>query len=220
MPDGGGAGALEISELVRSLRASYASLDLEAAEATLRQIRREDPELARDLVGELDPRKAKQSEKDRNRAKRHREVRPKTINVSRMTKRDMELGRMLYPETYDAPRTWGECESFRGMDKTGKLRPCCFVRCRYNLYLDVEPNGSIKVRFPDIGPEEMVDSCAIEVASRGRHRLEEVGRLTNTTKERARQVENAAVEKVRNSIRAMDLIDDFMEPKRRLPVVK
>ena len=63
------------------------------------------------------------------------------------------------------------------------------LSCRYNLFLDVTDNGSIKLNFPDLEPDCMDESCALDVADRGVAPLEEVGYYMNTTRERVRQLE-------------------------------
>jgi hypothetical protein len=49
--------------------------------------------------------------REQRRSRRKRAVRARTISVKRMTKRELELGRMLYPEVEDVehPRTRSEC---------------------------------------------------------------------------------------------------------------
>jgi hypothetical protein len=74
------------------------------------------------------------------------------------------------------------------------------VYCRHHLYLDVvEGTGSLKLNFPDLEPWEMParQSCALDVADDGRVTLEELGRILNLTRERARQIEVVAVTRYR-----------------------
>jgi hypothetical protein len=79
-------------------------------------------------------------------------------------------------------------------------RPCPWVACKYHLYLDINPKtGSIKLNFPDIEPWEMTDSCVLDIADRGPVTLEDVGRIMNLTRERIRQLEAAASEKIRQT---------------------
>lgn len=114
-------------------------------------------------------------------------VRPRarTINVRRLSRRELERGLREYPEPAVRPKCRAECR--------GGPRPCPFVGCRYNLFLDVaEANGSIKINFPDLEPCELGESCALDVADRGGATLEEVGELMNLTRERLRQLESAA----------------------------
>ena len=88
------------------------------------------------------------------------------------------------------PLTRAECED--------GPRPCPYVSCHHHLYLDVNPEtGSIKLNFPDREPDEMVESCALDVAERGGITLEEVGAIVNLTRERVRQLEVRATAKLR-----------------------
>jgi len=49
--------------------------------------------------------------REQRRSRRKREVRARTISVKRMTKRELEIGRLLYPESdYDKPRLRSECQ--------------------------------------------------------------------------------------------------------------
>lgn len=124
--------------------------------------------------------------REQHRSRRHRAVRATTVSMKRMTKRELAIGAALYPEQpgtdYQRPKTRGEC--------AGGVRPCPFVSCQHNLYLDVsDQTGAIKLNFPDLEPHEMAESCALDVADRGGITLEDVGRLTNVTRERVRQIE-------------------------------
>ena len=121
--------------------------------------------------------------REQRRSRRKRDVRARTISVKRMTKRELEIGRLLYPETdYDKPRTRQEC--LEGP------RPCPFVSCKHHLYLDVSARtGAIKLNFPDLEVWEMTESCALDIADRGGATLEETGAIMNLTRERIRQVE-------------------------------
>lgn len=93
------------------------------------------------------------------RSRRHREVRAKTINVYRITKRDLEAGRVLYPPVHvRRPKTRGDC--------VDGIRPCPFVGCKHHLYLDVTPSGSVKLNFPDLEPDQMGETCALDIADR------------------------------------------------------
>lgn len=120
-------------------------------------------------------------EQRRSRAKHPRRAR--TVSMKRMTRRDLEIGRLMYPEPIQwRPRRRRDCES--------GCRPCPFVACKYNLYLDVLPStGAIKFNFPDLEPHEMVYSCALDEAERGGLTLEDAGDRLNVTRERLRQIE-------------------------------
>ena len=93
------------------------------------------------------------------------------------------------------PRTRAEC--------INGPRPCLFVSCKHNLYLDVNPEtGSIKLNFPDKEIWELEYTCALDVAEKGGITLEEVGEIMNLTRERIRQVETRGLMKLREATEA------------------
>ena len=123
------------------------------------------------------------SRKVRRRSKRTR-PRSKTIAMKRMTRAELRIGAEMYPPVLDIerPKTRADCSQ--------EARPCPWVACKHNLYLDINPEtGSIKINFPDLEPWEMKSSCALDVADAGALTLEEIGLITNLTRERIRQVE-------------------------------
>jgi Sigma-70, region 4 len=129
-------------------------------------------------------------ESEEGRRKRRNRSRARTISIRRLSKTELNRGRMLYPETdYWKPTTRAECVDME--------RPCPFVSCKYHLYLDVHPvRGSIKVNFTDVEIWEMTETCALDIADRGGITLEEVGEIMNLTRERVRQVETAGLAKL------------------------
>jgi len=84
-------------------------------------------------------------------------------------------------------------------------RPCPYVSCRYNLYLDVTEIGTLKMNWPDADPDEMTESCALDVADNGGITLETVAALVGMTRERIRQIEAAAVERANAAGRRLGL---------------
>jgi len=152
--------------------------------------------------------------REQRRSRRKRDVRARTISVKRMTKRELEIGRLLYPEAdYDRPRTRAECAE--------GPRPCPFVSCKYHLYIDVSARtGAIKLNFPDLEVWDLGESCALDVADRGGTTLEDVGAIMNLTRERIRQVEVKALAKLealRDMMHLRDYVDEGPVGKRRLP---
>lgn len=102
-----------------------------------------------------------------------------------------ELEDNSYPSDVQRPRTRGDC--------VDGIRPCPFVSCSQHLFLDVNPEtGAIKLNFPHLEVWEMQESCALDVADRGGITLEEVGEITNLTRERIRQVEVRGLAKIKN----------------------
>jgi hypothetical protein len=164
------------------------------------------------LVAESEP-----VTREQRRSRRKRAIRAKTISVKRMTKRELELGRLLYPEVDDVerPQTRAEC--------TDSPRPCPFVSCQHHLYLDVSARtGAIKLNFPDLEVWEMTETCALDIADRGGTTLEEVGAIMNLTRERIRQVEVKGLAKLaalRDMTALRDYVDEGPVGKRRLPVL-
>lgn len=120
-----------------------------------------------------------------------------TENVKRLPKRELEAGRvhlrLLEAEGIDVrrPATRGDC--------IGGERPCPWVSCKHNLYLDVHENGSIKTNFPDLEPDQVPPekSCALDVADRGGATLDDVATTMNITRERVRQIELMGIELLR-----------------------
>jgi hypothetical protein len=116
--------------------------------------------------------------------RRRTRARSKTIALKRLTRAELALGARMFPPVEDdeRPRTRAECRDMP--------RPCPYVSCKHHLYLDVNPHtGSIKLNFPDLEPWELAHTCALDVADEGSRTLEEIGEITNLTRERVRQVE-------------------------------
>lgn len=112
------------------------------------------------------------------------------------------------PVDYERPKTRADCE------KMG--RPCLFVSCRHNLYLDINPEtGSVKLNFPGREIWELEDTCALDVAEKGGITLEEVGSILNLTRERIRQLEASGLKKIREASEKyeLDAYDDW-DPSR------
>jgi hypothetical protein len=108
---------------------------------------------------------------------------------------DPEEAELLSELNQTRPKTRADC--------VNSPRPCVYVSCKYNLYLDVNPEtGSIKTNFPDKEIWELEYTCALDVAEKGGITLEEVGEIMNLTRERIRQVETRGLEKVRHATEA------------------
>lgn len=122
-------------------------------------------------------------------------ARPRVIlKVSEMERMEQagELPIVVYPPGVERPRTRGDC--------AGGPRPCPFVTCRYNLYLEVLPNGAVRLPFPEREPEDVPPeaSCALDVADGGANRREEVSALMNISREAVRQIEDQVIRRIRH----------------------
>jgi hypothetical protein len=106
-----------------------------------------------------------------------------------LTREEMEIGRHIQaPAGVQRPRTRGEC--------IDGPRPCPWVSCAHNLYLDVNAAGGITLSHPDLDPDEMRESCALDVSDRGGATLDEVAEALGLTRQRAEQMEKVALRKL------------------------
>lgn len=82
------------------------------------------------------------------------------------------------------------------------------MSCRHHLYLEVNPaTGHISVNSP-VPPEEMTETCALDVAEEGGQTLEAVGEaLGGLTRERVRQIEIGAIESLQAGLGLDDVIE-------------
>lgn len=134
----------------------------------------------------------------------------------RQIERDVKLEARAEPEPRRLPATRADC-------RFGP-RPCLFVSCKYNNYLEVSKRGSIRLNFPELEPGEVEPgaSCALDTADCGGATLEALGSMLNLTRERIRQIEvsglkhfRAAAE--RHGIRVEDVVEDGPEAWRSHP---
>lgn len=110
--------------------------------------------------------------------------------------RTMERARKLQepaPKPYYRPTKRGQCAQ--------GARPCPFVACQYHLATDITAAGSIKLHF---GSEEdplkaMQETCALDVADKGDHDMDVIGRYLNVTGARIQQEVAVAVAKLREA---------------------
>jgi len=124
--------------------------------------------------------------------------RSRTIAARRLGKVDFSNGETIDPEV-EALRPKSRQDCVHGE------RPCPWVACKYHLYLDINPRtGSIKLNFPDMEPWDMPDSCVLDIADQGPVTLEDVGRIMNLTRERIRQLEASASERVKETRLAIE----------------
>jgi hypothetical protein len=89
------------------------------------------------------------------------------------------------------PLTRGDC--------VNGIRPCPWVGCKYHLYLEVRGN---KILAPNVDPWELEDSCSLDLAEKRQGMtLDEIGTIFGLTRERVRQIQHIALDKVGPGLR-------------------
>lgn len=113
--------------------------------------------------------------------------------------------------TIRRPRTRAECADVP--------RPCPFVGCRFNTYLDVGDTGDVRLNSP-LEPNEVdpAMSCALDVADDGGASLRDVGRVLSMTRERARQIEARALDRMKRLGGDMG-VDEVASTRDRAPTM-
>lgn len=106
----------------------------------------------------------------------------------RLSKLEISVGKDL-DDFAPFPKTRADC--------VNGPRPCPFARCRYHLAVEVKESGSLRLVHGHDDITELRDTCALDLADRGGMTLEEVAGALNVTRERARQIEVMAFEKLR-----------------------
>lgn len=132
--------------------------------------------------------------------KRIRSVGPRTLS-GRTAKKEGEAERLAFPDDgrRRLPLTREGCADLP--------RPCPLVSCRYNLYLDVSSRGNVRLNFPDLEPDEMAISCALDVTEHGPLTLDQLAHVMNLTRERARQVQDVALVRMGDALRAIGITE-------------
>lgn len=137
--------------------------------------------------------------------------RGRTLRNGRLTQAVREAlarGRAAYPPIADADRACPE------PDADG-VRRCWRLACGYNRVLDVDPSsGTIRFNVsPADEPSDEADgvpwidlaaerqsTCALDLAERGGMTLDEVARATGLVRERVRQLEARALDRLARAI--------------------
>lgn len=109
-----------------------------------------------------------------------------TVGV-RLLAVDVEIGRLVFPERHERPKTRGEC--------VDGLRPCPYVGCRYNLAIEVTRAGSIKLKTPS-GEPDRHPSCALDVADEGPATPKIIAAVFGVTEQRVYQLVDEALASV------------------------
>ena len=133
-------------------------------------------------------------------ARKGRAGQPSQTLTHKNLKRDNRRGRQVgLDDKVLRARLEQERPTHRTQCKDGP-RPCLFVSCRYHLYLEVNACGTLRLNFPGLEVWELPESCALDVAEEGGVTLDEVGQRLNVTRERARQLQVKAIQKLKHQL--------------------
>jgi hypothetical protein len=118
----------------------------------------------------------------------------KTEFAKDITKGTIAIGRLLYPEQVERPRTRADCDN--------APRPCPYVACRHHLGIEIGPGGSIQHTHGDLEAWDLPWSCSLDLAEAEGLTLDQVAQAIGVTRERVRQIEVRALAKaVKNAKR-------------------
>lgn len=137
---------------------------------------------------------------DERPARRAPRRRSSTLAIQRLTRAELAIGQLLWPERVERPRARGECANV--------ARPCPFVGCRHHLYLDLRSSGNVQLNYPGLEPWQLEASCSLDIADAGEHTLEFIAEVLGLTRERVRQIEGRAAAKCRRTAERLG----FAEP--------
>lgn len=144
-----------------------------------------------------------------------------TINVNRLSKREIERGFMEAPpaettDLYDRPKTRGDCLA----GGINEARPCVWFSCAFHALVDVDTaTGSIKINHvpADDSAEALVDvlrampyTCTLDLADEGGATLERAASVLGLVRERLRQLEVIALDKVLRT-KAASVAGDYLD---------
>jgi len=159
-------------------------------------------------------------ERLRTRTQRQLGHRPKSLKARELTQESKREAAPLFDwsvreEVAPRPKTRGDCApcemcevynylgdeapvfdilacGHRPREVANHCRPCPWVGCRQNLYLDVKEDGHLRYNHPGKELEELAETCALDVADRGEQSREAVGDLCNMTGQRITSIERDA----------------------------
>ena len=96
------------------------------------------------------------------------------------------------------PRTRGDCLP----GGHNAERPCPFARCKYHFAIrriNGRSRTPIMLEFPERELDELPETCVLDIADRGGITLDGAAKAFGLVRERVRQIEDAALRKVREA---------------------
>lgn len=136
-----------------------------------------------------------------------------TVDLKREPPLVRRVWAFLYPEAVSPPAARRECER--------AVRPCPWVGCRHHTWLEVGRSGNLRYALPDVEPWDLRYSCSLDLADAGHEgdgmTLDAVAQVLNLTRERVRQIEVVALEKMRAGLAAIAPEVDWLGEDREDP---
>jgi DNA-directed RNA polymerase sigma subunit (sigma70/sigma32) len=77
--------------------------------------------------------------------------------------------------------------------------------------MSVTDIGNIRMHYPGKEPHELEHSCSLDLADKGDMLLEEIGGVIQVTRERVRQIEGMAFEKIKNDPHFSAVLGEYLE---------
>lgn len=121
-------------------------------------------------------------------------------NAWKTKKRRLTVLTTLTEEVGGRPQMRGDCEA--------GPRPCPWSACRYHLGLDVVASGYGGATPRLLVNQKVRESCALDVAARGSHTMEEVAEILGVTRQAVEHVERRALERAGGAPVARELLDE------------
>jgi hypothetical protein len=122
----------------------------------------------------------------------------KRLVVLQATHEDRDVAPLSADEEALRPRTRGDC--------AGGPRPCPWVSCRHNLYLDAK-GETLHLTWSEKEPGEVTESCALDIADRGAHQRHHIGAAMNVSHEMVRSIEQLSLGHLWTTGQAEDLAE-------------
>lgn len=89
---------------------------------------------------------------------------------------------------HERPKIRAECPDYR---------PCPYVGCRYNNYLEIMENGGIRFNFNGIEPFERNTGCTLDLAEKRSYNSGEIADAVGMTRTTVNQEVRIALEKIK-----------------------
>lgn len=118
---------------------------------------------------------------DRLHGRKSEKVTEKTIDAGKIELDSLGIEGIIY----DRPKIRAECPDYR---------PCPFVGCRYNNYLEIMENGGIRFNFNGVEPWERNTGCTLDLAEKRSYNSGEIADAVGMTRTTVNQEVRSALD--------------------------